>query len=128
MFSFFRKKSEENSTYFPITVDMHSHVLPGLDDGSPDVETSIRLIRGMSELGIKKLIATPHIISDLYRNNPQNINAALNLLRKALSENNIPVQISAAAEYMMDSYFLELLNGTEPMMTIQDNILLTEFS
>jgi tyrosine-protein phosphatase YwqE len=128
MFSFFRKKTEVNSTYFPIAVDMHSHVLPGLDDGSPDVETSVRLIRGMSELGIKKLIATPHIISDLYRNNPQNINAALNLLRNALAENNVQVQISAAAEYMMDSYFLELLNGTEPMMTIQDNILLTEFS
>jgi tyrosine-protein phosphatase YwqE len=128
MFSFFRKKTEVNSTYFPIAVDMHSHVLPGLDDGSPDVETSVRLIRGMSELGIKKLIATPHIISDLYRNNPQKINAALALLRNALTENNIPVQISAAAEYMMDSYFLELLAGSESLMTIQDKVILTEFS
>jgi len=128
MFSFFRKKAPVDTNYFPISVDMHSHVLPGLDDGSPDVETSLRLIRGMHELGIKKLIATPHIISDLYRNNPQKINTALNLLKSALAENQIPVQIFAAAEYMMDSYFLELLNGTEPLMTVQDNILLTEFS
>ena len=128
MFSFFRKKTQVDSTYFPIAVDMHSHVLPGLDDGSPDVETSVRLIRGMSELGIKKLIATPHIISDLYRNNPQKINAALALVRNALAENNIPVQISAAAEYMMDSYFLELLAAPESLMTIQDKVILTEFS
>lgn len=128
MFSFLRKKTEVDTNYFPIATDMHSHVLPGLDDGSPDVETSIRLIQGLNELGINKLIATPHIISDLYRNNPQKINAALELLRKALAENNIPVQISAAAEYMMDSYFLELLACPESLMTIQDKVILTEFS
>lgn len=128
MFSFFKSKTAAKTAYFPIQVDMHSHVLPGIDDGSPDVETSIRLIRGLSEMGIKKMIATPHIISDLYRNNPQKINAALEVVKAALQENNIPVEISAAAEYMMDSYFLELLNGDEELMTIQDKIILTEFS
>ena len=56
---------------------MHSHILPGIDDGSPDLETSIMLIKGLMQLGIKRSIATPHIIGDLYRNNPETINAAL---------------------------------------------------
>ena len=128
MFSFFNKKPPAHTDYFPITVDMHSHVIPGLDDGSPDVETSLILVRGMVDLGIKKIIATPHVISDLYRNTPDTINSSLVKLKQAVKENDIPVEIHAGAEYMLDSYFLELLNNQSPLMTIQDNIILTEFS
>jgi len=105
MFSFFNKKPPAHTDYFPITVDMHSHVIPGLDDGSPDVETSLRLVRGMVDLGIKKIIATPHVISDLYRNTPDTINSSLVKLKQAVKENDIPVEIHAGAEYMLDSYF-----------------------
>jgi hypothetical protein len=55
MFSFFNKKPPAHTDYFPISVDMHSHVIPGLDDGSPDVETSLRLVRGMVDLHGEKL-------------------------------------------------------------------------
>ena len=58
-------------------VDMHSHVLPGIDDGAQTPEESIVLIQKMMELGIKKIIATPHIMVDYYRNTPETINAAL---------------------------------------------------
>jgi tyrosine-protein phosphatase YwqE len=129
MFSFFKKEtSSEHKGYFPITTDIHSHILPGIDDGSPDLETSINLIKGLIDLGITKSIATPHIISDLYRNTPETINAALNLIRNELKVQGINFEISAAAEYMMDTYFLELLQNKASLLTISENIILTEFS
>lgn len=129
MFSFFKKKSAEpGEIYFPIKTDMHSHILPGIDDGSPDLETSIMLIKGLMQLGIKRSIATPHIIGDLYRNNPETINSALKKLKDELARQKIKFEVSAAAEYMLDSYFFELLQSKERLLTVKDNLLLTEFS
>ena len=108
--------------------DIHSHILPGLDDGSPDVETSIELIKALAEVGINKFICTPHIIGDMYRNTPETINGALHLLQRACLENGLDTQISAAAEYMLDDYFMELLRKREPLLTLHKNYLLTEFS
>lgn len=130
MFSFFSKKPKKESAkpYFPVSTDIHSHILPGIDDGSPDVETSIMLIKGLMEMGVKKSVATPHVISDLYRNTPDTINQSLQLLKAELKKQKINFQVSAAAEYMMDAYFFELLQKGEKLLTIKDNIILTEFS
>lgn len=129
MFSIFKKKNAYvDNGYFPINTDMHSHILPGIDDGSPNVETSIELVKGLMALGLKQSIATPHIIGDLYRNNTETISTALSTLRHALAENKIEYKVNAAAEYMLDFYFLELLEKKIPLLTIKDNIILTEFS
>lgn len=130
MFSFFKNKksSEQDSAYFPFITDIHSHILPGIDDGSPDVETSILLIKGLMEMGVTSSIATPHIIGDLYRNDATSINKALTLLQQELKKQKINFKVSAAAEYMLDSYFFELLNNKEKLLTLKDNIILTEFS
>ena len=66
MFNFFKQKkpAERSVVAFPVTTDIHSHILPGIDDGSPDIETSVSLIRGLYDLGIRRSIATPHIIGD----------------------------------------------------------------
>ena len=130
MFSFFKNKksSSEGSSYFPFKTDMHSHILPGIDDGSPDVETSIMLVKGLLELGVSSSIATPHIIGDLYRNDAVSINTALKLLQDELTKQHIDFKVSAAAEYMLDSYFFELLADKTKLLTIKDNIVLTEFS
>ncbi len=115
-------------SYFPMELDIHSHILPGIDDGSPDLETSLRLVQGLIDMGIRKSIATPHIIGDLYRNTPVTINNALNALRQKLKEEKIDFEVNAAAEYMLDSYFLELMNSGNKLLTLKDNIILTEFS
>jgi protein-tyrosine phosphatase len=129
MFSIFKKKVVYVADgYFPIQTDMHSHILPGIDDGSPNVETSLELIKGLMELGVKQSIATPHVIGDMYRNNAETVHNALATLRTALAEKNIDYRVNAAAEYMLDFYFLELLDKKEKLLTIKDNILLTEFS
>lgn len=125
MFNFF-KKNTATVTSLPVTVDMHSHILPGIDDGSPDVDTSVMLVKGIYDLGIRKCIATPHIIGDLYRNNDETIEAALSKLQKACETAALPMQLSAAAEYMLDDYFMELLQQKKILRTLHKNILLTE--
>jgi tyrosine-protein phosphatase YwqE len=108
--------------------DIHSHILPGLDDGSPDIETSLQLLQSLSDAGIHKFICTPHIIGDMYRNTPETINNALSKLKKALQQNGMSMEISAGAEYMMDDHFLELLRSKEPLMKLTKNYILTELS
>jgi protein-tyrosine phosphatase len=126
MFNLFRKKEDVESTGpFPVTTDIHSHILPGIDDGSPDMATSIELIKGLCNLGYKKLVATPHIIGDFYRNNPLIINSGLEKLKIACNSAGINVELSAAAEYMLDDYFLNLLRK-EQLLTVHENFLLTE--
>ena len=107
-------------------MDIHSHILPGIDDGAPDLETSIHLIKGLYALGIRKSIATPHIIGDLYRNTPETINKALFKVRMACSNEGINMEISAAAEYMLDDHFMELQGQLQPLLTLYKNIILTE--
>ena len=107
---------------------MHSHILPGIDDGSPDVATSVELVKGLMELGLKRSIATPHVISDMYRNTPETIAAALHELRVALKNEGIDYSVDAAAEYMMDEAFFEKLDKGESLLCLKDNSILTEFS
>ncbi|MEO6490237.1 MAG: CpsB/CapC family capsule biosynthesis tyrosine phosphatase [Ferruginibacter sp.] len=130
MFSLFKNKTprSKEDSYFPITTDIHSHILPGIDDGSPNIETSIELVKGLMELGITRSIATPHIISDMFRNDAASIGRALDELNAELKVQNLEFEVTAAAEYMMDAYFFELLQRKVKLLPITGNIILTEFS
>jgi len=128
MFLFKKKKTEEHVDYGWLNADMHSHLLPGIDDGSPDMETSISLIRGMKELGFKKLITTPHILWDMFRNSNAIIQEKLAEVRRKLKEENIDSELDAAAEYFIDDHLAELLERREPLLTFGNNLVLVEFS
>ncbi len=67
---------------------MHSHLLPGIDDGSPDTDASALLIAGLQDLGFQKLVTTPHIMSDLYRNSRESIATAHELLQASFNNNS----------------------------------------
>jgi protein-tyrosine phosphatase len=129
MFGIFKKKTVAGiDAVLPVSTDIHSHILPGIDDGSPDIATSLKLVKGIYDLGIRRTIATPHIIADMYRNTPETINPALALLRDACAAEGISIEISAAAEYMLDDYFMRLLRNNSPLLTLKDKIILTEQS
>jgi tyrosine-protein phosphatase YwqE len=129
MYFFQSKKTAPLYTGFSwLAQDIHSHILPGLDDGSPDVETSLQLLQSLSDAGIHKFICTPHVIGDMYRNTPVTINAALSKLRNAIKQSGMSMEISAGAEYMLDDHFLELLRNKEPLMKLTKNYILTELS
>jgi len=128
MFSLFRSNKKDSAQQLLFNTDIHSHILPGIDDGSPNIETSLKLVKGIYDLGIRKTVATPHIISDMFRNSPATIMPALEKLKIACKEAGIDIEISAAAEYMLDDYFLTLLNSGSKLLTIHGNIVLTEQS
>lgn len=128
MFKLFSKPSQSKPDYSMIGVDMHSHLLPGIDDGSPDLETSLKLIRGMMELGFTKFITTPHIMWDMYRNDRDIILAKLELVREAVQKEGLAIEINAAAEYFLDDHVAGLVKNNEPLLTVSGNLVLTEFS
>ena len=128
MFNFFKKNkiSSQVPEIFPVTTDIHSHLLPGIDDGSPDIETSLKLIRGLYDLGYRKLVATPHVIGDFYKNTPEIINKQLSILKTACAEAGINIELTAAAEYMLDDYFLKILKQKDQILPVYKNFILTE--
>lgn len=129
MFSIFNKKKRARLDLSGLVTDMHSHLLPGIDDGSPDTETSLQLINGLQELGYRKFITTPHILWDMYKNDANTIEAAYQELQEAAQQqNNAAVPIKAAAEYFLDEHFDELLDNNIPLLTIHKNWVLVEFS
>ena len=69
-----------------LRADMHSHLIPGIDDGSKTMEESLTLIRELSDLGLSKLITTPHVMSEYYRNTPETIQMGLEDLRRAVKK------------------------------------------
>ena len=125
IFPFFKKK-EENITS-QLKVDIHSHLIPAVDDGSQSMEESLTLLKGMEALGYKKIITTPHIMSDAYQNTPESINKGLDALRIAAINDGITLEIDAAAEYYLDDHFYELIKKGK-LLTLKDNYLLFETS
>ncbi len=131
MFGLFKKKKEPHlfiGNYSALRTDMHSHLLPGIDDGSPDLDTSVELIKGMMDAGYTKFITTPHVYPDLYPNTNETILQAHELLTNRLKEENITVELNAAAEYFIDDQFSERLTNNEKLLTLHKNWVLVEIS
>lgn len=124
----FFKNKKHIPDYSILRTDMHSHLLPGIDDGSPDMVTSLKLIRGMLGLGYAKLITTPHVMGDMYPNSRDMILQKLDELREAVRAEGIQVELYAGAEYFLDDFVARLLKTNEPLLTISGNLVLTEFS
>ncbi|TGV03963.1 tyrosine-protein phosphatase [Flavivirga rizhaonensis] len=105
-------------------VDIHNHILPGIDDGAKSVEEALYLIKKMKELGIKQFIPTPHIMQDFYPNTDETIGNAYYVLLEAL---DTEITLNPAAEYMLDSHFESLLK-TGNLFTLKGKYLLIEMS
>ena len=126
MFSFFKKKNSQTHKLC-YEVDLHSHILPGIDDGSPNTEKSIGLIREMQNWGIRKIIATPHIAEETFENTPETIKNAWDLLKTALKSEGIEQEICYSAEYRIDDGFIRMFESNQ-LIPLPDNYLLVENS
>ena len=111
----------------PFKVDIHSHLLPQIDDGVQSLKESIALIKKFKLLGYTKLITTPHVISDFYPNNKEIITNKLHIVQNALKENNIDISVEAGAEYYVDMSFLELIEERN-IITFMNHYVLFETS
>lgn len=105
--------------------DMHSHLIPGIDDGSQSLEQSIEIIRAFKSLGYQKIITTPHVMCDYYKNTPEIILGGLEKLRTELTRLNISIEIEAAAEYNLDDG-LEKIIDDKQLLTFSNNHVLFE--
>lgn len=122
---FFRSKKENVAFGSFLKTDLHAHILPGIDDGPSCIDGSLQLIDGLIKSGYERIIATPHIMNDHYPNTPHRIRKALYELQQALDEKGYTVSVDAAAEYMLDDHFKQLLEKGD-MLTFGDGYLLVE--
>ncbi len=111
-----------------IKVDMHSHLIPAVDDGSESNEDSENMINGLRSLGFDQLITTPHIISDFYKNTYDSIRKENILLNEYLKGKGQNIEIQAAAEYYLDAEFVELIEQKKLLTLGESNYVLFELS
>ena len=128
--SFFSKifKPEPKLSHINLSVfgaDIHSHLIPGIDDGSPDMETSVLLVKKFVDLGFHKIITTPHVMCDYYQNTSEKILSGLSDLREELQRQKIKIEIAAAAEYNLDEGLDDLIKKKD-ILTFGDNHVLFE--
>jgi protein-tyrosine phosphatase len=128
MFGLFKKKVQENADLSGLVADMHNHLIPGIDDGSTDLESSIVMIRAMHALGYRKFIATPHVQWEMFKNTHEAIANGARLVQERLKETEMEVGFRGAAEYFLDEHVDELLDKNIPLLTIHKNMVLVEFS
>lgn len=108
MFNIFHRSKKPELFW---TTDIHSHVCPGIDDGSPDVATSVRLVEGMAEMGFERMIVTPHVAAEVFPNTREIIDDAYGSLKEALRSNAIEMPTGVSAEYRIDDNLYNLLKS-----------------
>lgn len=111
-----------------LETDIHSHLLPGLDDGAACMDDTLVILEVMARAGVKKICFTPHIRQHKYPNTPQTVQSAFRSVQRAVAEAGINIQTDYAAEYYIDDGFQQLILSDAPLLTLPGNRLLVETS
>ncbi|MBR1769644.1 MAG: hypothetical protein IJ748_04220 [Bacteroidales bacterium] len=122
----FNKKSKEAADVSLLHTDIHSHVIPGIDDGAPTMEDSINLVREMYNLGYRRMIVTPHVRFGSFENDTDTFDARLELLEMAADKENLDMEFEIGAEHTIDENFRTLFKE-DKLKTFNDGWLLIEF-
>ena len=129
MFSFLNRSKNPLETISPllslIETDWHCHVLPGIDDGAQTEAETVAMLQEYVSLGIKKIVATPHVHADFFKNTQQTIKEALLKTQQLIEQHQIPVEIEAAAEYFADENFMDLIEN-DLLLSIDNQYVLFE--
>lgn len=126
MFNFFIKKYSK--PLFKGLCDIHNHLLPGIDDGSKNMDESYKMLNLYQKLGFKSIIPTPHIYKDLYPNTPETIRNSFKKLIRKNNFKNLPNIPAYAAEYMIDEIFLKKIEIETPKLLLPNNYILVEIN
>jgi len=124
MFFFNRSSKSKYTDFSSIGIDMHSHLIPGVDDGAKDPEDSVQLISGLKELGFHHLITTPHTLQDIHPNTSETLKAGHSKLDGKLPDG---ITLNLSSEYYLDEQFQNQLNEGG-IMPLHGNRILVEFS
>ncbi len=106
---------------------MHSHLIPGIDDGSRSMDETIAMLAKFQSLGYKKIITTPHVMQEVYPNTSVIINQGLKQVQETAKSLGLTIEIEAAAEYYFDDHLIELIKNND-VLSFGDNYVLVEFS
>lgn len=124
----FRSTPKQSFSDFSfLDTDIHSHLIPGIDDGAQSMEESMELIRGLQNIGFKKIITSPHVMMEYYPNTTAGIAEGGNQVNQVLKERGINLAFGWAAEYFLDENF-EALIASDDLLTIGENHVLFELS
>ncbi len=126
MFFFTRSTTLAESGFFASHIDYHSHILPGVDDGSPDVDTSRELLRALQELGVKELWLTPHVMED-FPNSPTRLKGIFDDFKEHKDVCH-GIRLHLSSEHMLDSLFVHRLHNRDLLPIIDDRHILLETS
>jgi protein-tyrosine phosphatase len=122
LFGLFKSKKEEvEEVYAPIRVDIHSHLLPGIDDGAETMEQSLEMLKGFQQAGFRKMYTTPHIIRGTYDNTPEIIRQKTREVNEAAVETGLTIKVEAAAEYFFDEHFVSDVQQNQELLTFGMN-------
>lgn len=124
LFSFHDKKKSKNC--IKLHTDLHSHILPGIDDGASDLDESLEMAQSFINAGLHKIITTPHVHPGVYDNTSQDISNAAHNFQDALKAENIPLKLEYAAEYFVCPEVLTLMQSGE-ILSFGWNYVLVEF-
>ncbi len=125
MFSFFKKKKE--ILPLPYSTDIHSHLVPGVDDGAKNTDTALFLIGKMKEWGIKHIVTTPHRTDEVFENDPESISPYYNKVKNNVAIQYPDMTFTHSFEYRLDEGFMRL-RDEEKLVPFGDNYLLVENS
>ncbi|MEC5166471.1 protein-tyrosine phosphatase [Flavobacterium sp. PL11] len=127
MFTLFKSKPVLKDLIPNDYIDIHSHLMPGIDDGAKTIEDTFRLTTALQSFGTSQIITTPHIIQHVWDNTQEQILSKKESTKVALEQNNIKIPFNVAAEYLMDDQFVRLFETGE-LLTLKDNYVLVEMS
>ena len=127
MFSLFKSKPVLKDLIPDDHIDIHSHLLPGIDDGAKNFEDTLRLTTALQGFGVSQFITTPHIIQHVWDNTHEQILSKKTATVLELQRNHISIPFKAAAEYLMDDQFVRLFQSKD-LLTLKDNYVLVEMS
>lgn len=127
MLTFFKPKQVLKDLIPDNFIDIHSHLLPGIDDGSQSIDDTLSLILELEKFGFEKCITTPHVMGTVWDNTRDLIENTLNTTQINLKEKNCSFPLKVAAEYLIDADFVTLFQN-EPLLTLKENYVLVEIS
>ncbi len=129
IFDIFKKKPPKLEPFdlSKLKIDIHSHLIPGIDDGSQTMDQTIAMLQKFQDLGYTKVITTPHIMSDTYPNDKTTILSGLEEVKTEISKLGMTIEIEAAAEYYFDETFIQKIQERN-ILTFGDNYVLVEFA
>ncbi len=127
MFSFFKNKPALKDLIPSDHVDIHSHLMPGIDDGAKTFEQTVHLVQSLQGFGFSQFVTTPHTMSHVWDNTKADILSLKDQTLLELGKKGIKVPFRTASEYLMDDHFVKLFQKGD-LLTLKDNYVLVEMS